>query len=284
MTARTRKTRRTTTRRPARPVRTISTRKRRKSGVFMNTLVPLVLLIGIVGALGFLLLMGIRTVAATSFFDTRKVVVEGLSKVSESEVTRIVRNHSANEGVLTTDLDEIKAEIEKMDYVKSVVVSRQLPDAIRVRVVERVPKALVRLDRGDFWVDDEAELIAQATRTEARPAFVIRGWDEGRSPDAHKANLERIKVYVKLIGELQNLGIEKRVEVANLSDSSDVRVTIQDSGLTIIVSLGKEDFGSRLKKALDVVEGKGASIESLISQGGSVIATFRETNKDAKAK
>ena len=214
--------------------------------------------------------MGYRTVTASSFFDTKIVSVRGTSRVSKDEIEKIVRAKTEKNGVWNAELEQIKADVEKLTFVKSAVVSRILPDGIDVRIEERVPRVVIRLNTGDFWVDDAAVRLNQFGKNDVRPPFVLIGWDE-----AQKNNPERVKLAQKLHAEWESLGIVNRVDTVNLSDMQEVQVTVQDSGQSILISLGKEDFGKRLQKALEVIQGKGNIIESLISHGSNVIAKYK---------
>jgi cell division protein FtsQ len=264
---------------PKRARRTaISSRKKNgnQSNVF-NFLVPLVFILAILGGLGFLLFKGYETVTASSFFDAKKIEIRGNSRVSREEVERIVRSQTERNGVWNAELQEIKAEVEKMSFVRSAVVSRILPDGILVRIEERLPRAVVRLHNSDFWVDDDAVMIAAAGKNEARPAFVLRGWSEAKTEKAQKDNQERVRLFLKIQEEFKEQGIEKRINLLDLTDLQDVQVIAQDSGENVSISLGKEDYGRRLQRALTVIEGKGEAIESLISHGGNVVAKYRNS-------
>jgi cell division septal protein FtsQ len=248
----------------------VSTRKTPATGSVFNTLVPLVFIIGILFCLGFLAVMGYRTVTASSFFDAKTINVRGNSRVSKDDIEKIVRSKTERNGVWNAELEQIKTDIEKLNYVKTAVVSRILPDGIDVRIAERNPRAVVRLNTGDIWIDDDAVSLGAVGKNDARPPFVLSGWDEAR-----KDNPDRLKLLQKMQNDWENLDIAKRIETVNLSDMQEIQVTVQDSGQSVLILLGKEDFGKRLNKALEVIKDKGNSIESLISHGSNVIAKYR---------
>lgn len=281
MAARKRNVKKTTTvRTTAKPKRrrtAISSRKKQPNNKLFNFLVPFVFILAILGCLGFLLFKGYQTVTASSFFDVKKIEIRGTSRVSKDEIEKIVRAQTERNGVWNAELEEIKANVEKLNFVKTAVVSRVLPDGVSVRVDERVPRVIVRLNSGDFWVDDDAVIIATVGKNENRPPFVLRGWDETKAEKAQKDNQERVKIFLKMQDEWQNLGIANRVTSLNLNDLQDVQVTVEDTGEMVSVFLGKEDYGKRLQRALSVIEGKGTSIESLISHGGNVVAKYRNS-------
>lgn len=248
----------------------ISSRRNHKPNRLFNFLVPLVFIVAILGCLGFLLFKGYQTVTASSFFDMKKVEVRGISRVSREDIERIVRLQTEQEGVWNAKLEEIKADIEKLSFVRTAVVSRILPDGILVRIDERIPRAVVRLNSGDYWADDDAVLIALVGKNENRPPFVLRGWVEDKTEKAQKDNQEKIRVFNKTAEELKSLGIDKKITAINLSDLRDVIVNVEDSGESVDVFLGKEEFGKRLQSALKGIEGKGQSISYVKSYGGPV--------------
>lgn len=275
----------TRTRNSKRPTNSRTTAKRRKtrargksrSGAVVQFLVSLFFVLCIVFCLGFLVLMGYRTVTASSFFDAKTIDIRGVERVSRDGIEKIVRIQTERSGVWNSDLEAIRSEIEKMAYVKSVAVSRVLPGGIQVRVEERIPKALVRFSSGDFWVDETGSILGAVEKNEQRPDFIMRGWDESKTARADKDNQERVKLYQKLQTEWQDLEIANRVNAVNLADLQDPQAIVTDSGASVSIYLGKEDFGKRLQKGLEVITGKGNKIESLISHGASVVAKYRNS-------
>lgn len=257
--------------------RTTASKRAKSPGRIVNVLIPLIFMGAILACLGFLLLIGYRSVTASSFFETRNIQISGNSRVAREDIEKIVSNEAGKNGVWNAGLEEIKAEIEKFSYVKSAVVSRVLPGGIEVRIEERIPQVIVRLDSGDFWVDENAVILGQAGKNDLRANMVLRGWDETKSEKAQKDNQNRIQLFAKIKNGWQEAGISKKISGINLADMQDVVATIEDSGASIPVSLGKDDFNRRLQKSLEVVEGKGQSIESLISHGSNVIAKYRNS-------
>lgn len=239
------------------------------------TVVPLFLILCILTCLSFLTFMGYRTVTASAFFDMKKIEVRGTSRTSREEIEKIVRVEMAKSSVWNANVDEIRTEIEKLAFVKSVAVSRVLPDGVRVNVTERTPRAIVRFNSGDFWVDDDALVLGKAEKNDLADTFVLYGWDEAKTDKARKDNQERVRLFQKIREDLQKSGVGERVKAINLTYLQDMQVTVEDSGETVSVFLGREDFGKRLRTALDNLAGRGKEIGILISHGSNPIARFR---------
>src|SRR4030095_863336 len=100
--------------------------------------VPLMLKLWLVVVLGVLLFTGYRAAASASFFRLRHVDVQGNTRASSEAVQTAVQREVAAGGVWQADLKEISARLEKLPWIRSAVVSRVLPDGIRVRISERI--------------------------------------------------------------------------------------------------------------------------------------------------
>jgi len=258
-----------------RPRRTTANR-RKGSGTLTNLFVPLFFIVGILFCLGFLSFMGYRTVTASAFFDVKKIDVRGVNRASKDDIERIAQSFAERSGVWNADLKAIKDDVEKIVLVKTAVVSRVLPDGLSVSVTERNPRAVVRMEAGDFWADDEAVIIGAVGKDESRPPFVLRGWDEAKNEKAAKDNRERVKIYVKMLNEWQDYELAKRVSAVNLADLREPQAIVQDSGETVTIILANENYKNRLKSGLEKIAGRGREVKSIDVSSGSERLAFRE--------
>jgi len=256
--------------------RTPARRTSRSGGDLANFFVPLVLIVCIVGCLGFLGFMGYRTVTASEFFDVKKIDVRGLAHASKSDIEKIVQAQTDRSGVWNADLNDIKAKVERLDFVKSVAVSRVLPDGVRVQLVERVPKAIVRLNNVDFWADEDGVIIAQVSKSDARLPFVMTGWDETKADEAVKKNQQRVKIYQKMLEEWKTFELDKRVREVNIADLTEPKATVEDSGETVEIVLAKDGYGKKLQSGLENIAGKGKQVAAIDVSEVQPRFTFRQ--------
>lgn len=226
------------------------------------------------GALGFL---GYRTVTASEFFSVTTIEVRGTERASKKDIERIVNGQSGTSGVWNADLGLIKQRIEKVPFVKSASVSQILPNGIRVDVKERDPKAIVRLAGGDFLVDGDGEILSQVEGNEENLPFAMAGWDEAKSEKALKENIERVKMYQKMLGEWQDADLATRVRIVNLADLREPRAITEDSGTTVSIAVGRENFGQHLANGIKAIVGKGATFEAVNLVGQNMILAPRKT-------
>lgn len=241
---------------------------------FVPAFMKIVLALAVLG----LVFVGYRAAASASFFQVRKVEVQGASRVSTDDVQGIVRKEVEKTGVWRADLKGLNTKLERLPWVRTAVVSRVLPDGIRIRITERVPRAVVRTSSGKFrWVDDDAVLLGEMQPTDQLPPFFLRGLTEDDADGARTENRERVAKFLELQQAWDAAGLSERVSEVNLIDIRDVRAQLAGDYSRIEVRLGSQDHGKRLQDALKVLDGQsqtahGASISYIdLSQGRRAI-------------
>jgi cell division protein FtsQ len=217
--------------------------------------VPLALRIAVIAIIALIAFAGYRAAASASFFQVRAIETRGASRASVEDIKGVVRHDVSETGVWRADLPELSKHIEKLPWVRTAIVTRVLPDGIRVRITEREPRAVVRTSSGRFiWVDDDAVYLGEMAPTDQMPAFFLRGWNEDESATAQKENRERVAKFLELQRDWSAQGISERVSEANLLDLRDVRVQLAGDDSQIEVRLGSQDQSARLGKALTVLD------------------------------
>jgi len=228
-----------------------------------------------------LVFAGYRAAASASFFQVREVDVRGTSRASSEQIQQAVRRSVGQSGVWRADLSAVSSQLEHLPWVRTAVVSRLLPDGLRIRITERVPRAVVRTAAGHFvWVDEDAVTLSEMAPSDQMPAFFLRGWNDETGEEARHDNRERVQKYLELARDWSAAGLAERVSEVNLIDLADVRAQLAGDDSQIEVRLGSKDPGPRLKKALDVLDElrhtpRGAFITCVdISQGKRAVVRF----------
>ena len=241
-----------------------------------DRIVPLAICGFILVCLAVILGLTYDTVAASPFFDLRSVDVRGTDRASRSDIEKIVRANAERSGVWNADLLEIKQKIEKVTFVKSASVTRDLPSGITVKVNERAPVAVVRIDGGEFLVDGDAEILAPAEDNARNPPFVMLGWDGEKSEKAGKENQERLKMYQKMIAEWSDYDLVSRVKSVDLADLREPKAVLEDSGLPVTIMLARDNFGRQLANGIKAIVGKGNMFEGVNLVGQNMVLVPRK--------
>lgn len=217
--------------------------------------VPVALKIGLAIAVVALVFFGYRAAASASFFQVRHIQTRGTNRASTQSIEATIRRDVAERGVWRADLRDLSAHLEQLPWVRTAIVTRVLPDGIRVRITEREPKAVVRTSEGKFlWVDEDAVSLGEMSSSDQMPTFFLRGWNEDASSAARQENKERVKKFLELQRVWDAEGVSERVSEVNLQDLGDVRAQLSGDDAEVEIRLGAEDQGKRLKPALATLD------------------------------
>lgn len=265
---------------PRTAIRRKSARGRASAGGpsrFGSFFLPLFLSICLLICLSVLGYMGLQSVTASKFFDVRSVDVRGTERAAKDDIGRIASNAAEKTGVWNADLDELKAKIEKQPFVKTASISRVLPSGLRVNIVERVPVAVVKLSGGSVLVDNEGIILAPAGTKEEKLPVTLTGWDESKTEKAIKDNLERVKLYQKMLTEWREVGLISRVQSVDLADLRDPKAVTEDSGRPVTIDVGREAFAQHLKNGISAIVGKGEMFDGVSLVGSNMILSSRKS-------
>ena len=227
-------------------------------------------------AIGFI---GYQTVTASDFFDVAKIDVRGTERSSSADIRRIIEMQTEKTGVWNADLPGLKEKLERVQFVRTAAVSRVLPNGIRVQIFEKVPQAIVRTSEGNMLVDADGFVIAPAREKEATLPFVMTGWNEQKSEAAGKENVERVKLYQKMLTEWTESNLSSRVMLVDLGDMREPRAVIEDSGTNVSIALGREKFGEYLERGIRAIVGKGDMFEAVNLVGTNMILAPRKAKQ-----
>jgi cell division protein FtsQ len=114
--------------------------------------------------------------------------------------------------LLDLDLATVQAEIEKDPWVGHVEVKRQLPDELRIRLVERSPRAVAVIDGRAQLIDRQGQVILPTGVATAQELPVLSGL-EGLAGEELSAALRR---GVRALGELERAEPELAAELSEL--------------------------------------------------------------------
>jgi cell division protein FtsQ len=164
-----------------------------------------------------------------------------------------------NRSVLRVPLDDRRAALESIPWVDHAIVSRILPDRLRVEIVERSPVAFLRNGADLGLVDGHGVLLDRPVEGDFQFP-VVSGISEA-TPASQRE--QRMGYYTQLMRDLTAVrpGAADHVSEVDLSDASDVRVTLaglSEMGITglddqgpVLVHFGTKDFDTKFRVLVD---------------------------------
>lgn len=91
-------------------------------------------------------------------FNIRNLQVIGIKNIPLSRIDEIVKKQST-QVISKIDIDQIKEEIEKLEWVDTVFIQRRLPSTLRIEIQERKPIAIWQKKKNHFLVDKNGKVI-----------------------------------------------------------------------------------------------------------------------------
>jgi cell division septal protein FtsQ len=167
----------------------------------------------------------------------------------------------------------VSARLEKLPWIRTAIVTRVLPDGIRVRITERQPRVVVRMSSGRLvWVDEDAVVLNEFNSTDKMPSFFLRGWNEDESAAAAEENRGRIAKFIQLQKDWDAEGLSDRISEVNVQDLRDVRAQLAGDDSQIEIRLGSVDQAKRLGPALQKLDQlrqtpRGPYVSYLVNEG-----------------
>lgn len=111
-------------------------------------------------------------VSRSSLLHLRHLDVVGTTSLTRAEVERL-SGLSSSTNVLWFDPGAVERRLESDPWVATATVSRRLPGTIRISVVERVPVAMIRDERGFTVVAADGVALTTVERDPALPEIVV---------------------------------------------------------------------------------------------------------------
>jgi cell division protein FtsQ len=201
--------------------------------------------------------------------SAEQIEIEGNRFVSPDAVDE---KFSADLGrsVVRVPLTERREALESIPWVEEAHVQRVMPNRIRVEITERTPVAFLRTGSDLSLVDGHGVILDRPADGEFKFP-VVSGIAEA-TPAATRE--QHVNLYVEFMKEIERVqpGADDHISEADISDASDLRVTLTKLGAglgnvsPVLVHFGDSDFGNRyhlLAENIDQWRASAGSVDSV---------------------
>jgi cell division protein FtsQ len=194
-------------------------------------------------AAGFFIAWSARQVRDDPRFQLRSVQLSGGQYVDRTDVEEVFLP-DRDRSIFQVPLEQRRLQIEQVPWVRSAVVTRVLPDEIRISVEERVPVAFLWSRSGVVLVD--AEGVMMDSPPEVSFAFpVVRGLSERERADQRRAKMRRYMTLMEALRRQSPSLPADDISEVDLSDPEDLRLIATDAAGAVQLHLGEEKFRDR---------------------------------------
>jgi cell division protein FtsQ len=171
--------------------------------------------------------------------------------------------------VVRVPLSERREAIESLPWVENAHVQRVMPNRIRVEITERTPVAFLRNGSDLSLVDARGVILERPVDGEFKFP-VVSGIVEATPRATREQHMNMFVEFMKDVERVQP-GAEDHVSEADISEASDLRVTLTGLGTQpggaspILVHFGDSDFGNRYHLLVENIDEWRASAGSVDS-------------------
>ena len=192
--------------------------------------------------------------------------------------------------VVRVPLTERREALESIPWVEEAHVQRVMPNRIRVEIAERTPVAFLRSGSDLALVDGHGVILDRPADGEFKFP-VVSGITEA-TPAATRE--QHVNLYVEFMKDIERVqpGADDHVSEADISDSSDLRVTLTKLGVgsgnasPVLVHFGDSDFGNRyhlLAENIDQWRASAGSVASVDLRFARQVVVNPESKPESKA-
>jgi cell division protein FtsQ len=173
-------------------------------------------------------------------FEVKQVSLSGLKRLEENQVLAEARLQIGT-NIFSLDMDDMRHRIEHLGWVRHALVHRILPDQILIKVFEREPVGVGRINGEVFQFDIDAVVLEPDPRSDLRLPVL-----DGLRANNREGNLRKVQLYLRVIEDLKG---QTELSEIRINDADEVSVvSVSEPQL---VDLGAVEVKSRWFRYLE---------------------------------
>jgi cell division protein FtsQ len=186
-------------------------------------------------------------------FALRVIEVNGVSRLTPHQVAKRA-GLEAGLNIFTIDVDHAAIAAESDPWVEKATVEKNLPDTVRVTIVEREPRALAAVQGQLYLIDASGEIFKELRDGDPIDLPVVTGVTGEEIAKDREAVRTRLRRALDIASELERAEIAARYPVQEIAVAADLSttVTIGQHGLTL--AFGPPPYRAKIAKAARILE------------------------------
>ena len=189
---------------------------------------------------------GVRYLREADLFRLERIYVENNLRLSEEEILAVAE---IKLGLSLFDIQprQVGLQIERLDWVKTVSVERIFPSELRIRLEERIPVAVMKLDHF-YYVDREGVPFKLLEAGDRLDYPVITGIDRERflaDPEVSRKIMPAVLDLLEELGKRRLFTLQEVSEV-HVDQKGEFHLFAVSGGLPIRV--GRDWFAGKLDR------------------------------------
>lgn len=192
------------------------------------------------GVVGFI---AYKALSRSDFFQITAINIQGCRRTTKNLILEMsgVDVHS---NLLALDTKKVKAGIEAQEWVESAEIERDWPNRLSIVIKERLPVAIVSLENGLFYLDQNGIAFAQVLPPEDMDYPVITGLKRDEWPRILKdSQLGEALQFIKYAGQGSSILPKQNISELHVDGDEDITLYLVDRPFPI--HLGSGNVGTK---------------------------------------
>lgn len=222
--------------------------------------VHLLLVCLVFAALSALCVTVYRTLLASPLLQVTRIQVSGYQQLDPQTVIQQAEIPSGV-NILSLDLNAVGRRLMSHPWIAAALISREIPDRVRIEIEERQPVALVK-GRQFYLMDSQGICFALAVPSEHTGLPIITGLDSETIGPGHSLPREFTDLIEDLYRESQLKLPWRLISEIRWTNNTGLSIFTVQGGIQ--VNLGSDNYGlriARLEKVLRYLEEKGVQAQ-----------------------
>lgn len=191
-------------------------------------------------ALAILLVWGVilcgHMILTSPKFLVKSIIMEGNAHLKEKDLRRYEDRLTNN--IFILNLGAVRDELLHEPYVKDVYLRRELPDRVYIRIEERVPYAVLRMEGRERLVDREGFILGPLEKKTGKALPVVSGIRQ----DKDGFWKEDLSQALSLVDALKSFGYPDLSEIREIEMSKDRGAILHPAAGSFEILCGSGDF------------------------------------------
>ena len=175
--------------------------------------------------------------------DTATLEVSGAAHANRGKIEAVF-NDDSGRSVYLLPMNDRRASLRAVDWVKDASIVRIWPNRVIVRVSERTPVAFITLASSRYALIDEDGVILPPA-TDRFPVPVLSGVRLSDPPSVRRDRVHRMLRLTRDLGDLAS-----KISEIDVSDPENLKVTQPHDGRVVTLLLGDRNYALRYQNFL----------------------------------
>lgn len=160
----------------------------------------------------------------SEMFNVCNIEITGNKQVSTQMINQL-SEIKLNNNIFLTNTIKAESRISQNPYIKEVRVKRELPDKIKIEIIEKQKAYMIQLNEGIAYIDKNGDILEIST-TRLKNIINLEGYStpkEEIKPGKilNKEDLERLEDIEEILNSCKKIEIQNKITSINIKDKND---------------------------------------------------------------